>query len=93
MSCKVALTVHVPAFALNGGASIHAPNVVQAPMQVVRSGPVSVGVQIFQTEGVGVLFSGISSTVLQQTLYSTTRMGLYEIFREKWTDRTTGEMD
>ncbi|PWA44603.1 hypothetical protein CTI12_AA366450 [Artemisia annua] len=73
------------AFALNGGASIQAP--------IFRSELVSVGVKIFQTEGVGALFSGISVTVLRQTLYSTTRMGLYEIFREKWTDWTTGEMD
>ncbi|GJX98825.1 mitochondrial dicarboxylate carrier [Tanacetum coccineum] len=80
---------HAPAFAYSGGASIHAP--LHAPSKVVRSGPVSVGVKIFQTEGVGALFSGISATVLRQTLYSTTRMGLYEIFREKWTDRTTGE--
>nr|GEV66289.1 mitochondrial dicarboxylate carrier [Tanacetum cinerariifolium] len=78
---------HAPAFAYNGGASIHAPPV---SAKVVRSGPVSVGVKIFQTEGVGALFSGISATVLRQTLYSTTRMGLYEIFREKWTDRSTG---
>ncbi|PWA72002.1 hypothetical protein CTI12_AA274160 [Artemisia annua] len=50
----------------------HAPH---APVQVVRSGPVSVRVKIFQTEGVGALFSGNSTTVLRQTLYSTTSMG------------------
>ncbi|PWA82813.1 hypothetical protein CTI12_AA175000 [Artemisia annua] len=55
-------------------------------MQVVRYGPISVGVKIFQTEVVGALFSGISATVLRHTLYSTTRMGMYEIFKEKWTD-------
>lgn len=75
-----------PAFAYNGGAMTHVP-----PPPVVRAGPVSVGVKIFQTEGVAALFSGISATVLRQTLYSTTRMGLYEIFREKWTDRETGK--
>ncbi|KAL4566087.1 hypothetical protein LXL04_030197 [Taraxacum kok-saghyz] len=77
-----------PAFAYNGGGvtTVEMPH----PAPVVRSGPVSVGVKIFQTEGVAALFSGISATVLRQTLYSTTRMGLYEIFREKWTDPNTG---
>ncbi|KAI3672568.1 hypothetical protein L6452_38659 [Arctium lappa] len=70
-----------PAFAYNGNGGV---------ATVVRSGPVSVGLKIFQTEGVGALFSGISATVLRQTLYSTTRMGLYEMFREKWTDGNTG---
>nr|XP_043615962.1 mitochondrial uncoupling protein 5-like [Erigeron canadensis] len=57
-----------------------------------HAGPVSVGVKIFQTEGVAALFSGVSATVLRQTLYSTTRMGLYEIFREKWADPNTGNL-
>nr|XP_043606257.1 mitochondrial uncoupling protein 5-like [Erigeron canadensis] len=74
-----------PVFAYNSGASVVTPSV-----PVVKTGPVSVGLKIFQTEGVGALFSGISATVLRQTLYSTTRMGLYEIFREKWTDKTSG---
>ncbi|KAL8226320.1 hypothetical protein R6Q57_016152 [Mikania cordata] len=63
---------------------------VAMPHPLPRSGPVSVGLKIYQTEGVAALFSGISATVLRQTLYSTTRMGLYEIFRNKWTDETTG---
>ncbi|KAL5820026.1 hypothetical protein ACOSQ4_023868 [Xanthoceras sorbifolium] len=54
-----------------------------------RVGPVTVGVRIFQQEGVAALFSGVSATVLRQTLYSTTRMGLYEIFKRKWTDPET----
>ncbi|KAI3504945.1 hypothetical protein L1887_26757 [Cichorium endivia] len=78
-----------PAFAYNGGGVTTVEMAHPAP-PVVRSGPVSVGVKIFRTEGVAALFSGISATVLRQTLYSTTRMGLYEIFREKWTDRDTG---
>ncbi|KAM0011063.1 putative mitochondrial carrier domain superfamily [Helianthus debilis subsp. tardiflorus] len=81
-----------PAFAYNGGvgstvAMPHAPSQVAS---VAKSGPVSVGLKIYQTEGVSALFSGISATVLRQTLYSTTRMGLYEIFRNKWTDEATG---
>ncbi|KAL8233256.1 hypothetical protein R6Q57_003034 [Mikania cordata] len=74
-----------PAFAYSGTVAMPQP-----PPALARAGPVSVGVKIFQTEGVAALFSGISATVLQQSLYSTTRMGLYEIFRKKWTDDNTG---
>ncbi|KAL8243139.1 hypothetical protein R6Q59_009397 [Mikania micrantha] len=74
-----------PAFAYSGAVTMPQP-----PPALARAGPVSVGVKIFQTEGVAALFSGISATVLRQSLYSTTRMGLYEIFRKKWTDDNTG---
>ncbi|KAI3718032.1 hypothetical protein L1987_70019 [Smallanthus sonchifolius] len=77
-----------PAFAYNGAVAM--PQPPPPPATVVRAGPVSVGLKIYRTEGVSALFSGISATVLRQTLYSTTRMGLYEIFRNKWTDQTTG---
>lgn len=73
-----------PAFAYNG-------TTLPISHPISRSGPVSVGLKIYRTEGVSALFSGISATVLRQTLYSTTRMGLYEVFRNKWTDKTTGE--
>ncbi|XP_022751120.1 mitochondrial uncoupling protein 5-like [Durio zibethinus] len=58
----------------------------------VRVGPVATGIRIFQTEGVAALFSGVSATVLRQTLYSTTRMGLYDILKQKWTDKETKNM-
>ncbi|XP_058099962.1 mitochondrial uncoupling protein 4-like [Magnolia sinica] len=51
-----------------------------------RMGPISVGYRIVRTEGLPALFSGISATVLRQTLYSTTRMGLYEILKSRWSD-------
>jgi solute carrier family 25 oxoglutarate transporter 11 len=57
-----------------------------------RVGPVAVGVRIFQQEGVAALFSGVSATVLRQCLYSTTRMGLYDILKNKWTDPETKNM-
>ncbi|EYU30948.1 hypothetical protein ABFS82_08G221400 [Erythranthe guttata] len=57
-----------------------------------RVGPVSVGLRIIQQDGAGALFSGISATVLRQTLYSTTRMGLYEVLKTKWTDPETKTM-
>ncbi|RVW65643.1 Mitochondrial uncoupling protein 4 [Vitis vinifera] len=57
-----------------------------------RVGPVSVGVKIVQAEGVSALFSGVSATVLRQTLYSTTRMGLYDVLKQKWSDPDSGNM-
>ncbi|KAF7817021.1 mitochondrial uncoupling protein 5-like [Senna tora] len=57
-----------------------------------RAGPISVGVRIVQSEGVAALFSGVSATVLRQTLYSTTRMGLYDVLKHKWADPDAGNM-
>ncbi|XP_010555403.1 PREDICTED: mitochondrial uncoupling protein 5-like [Tarenaya hassleriana] len=57
-----------------------------------RVGPIAVGARIIQQEGVAALFSGVSATVLRQTLYSTTRMGLYDILKQKWTDPETRTM-
>ncbi|KAJ4714531.1 Mitochondrial uncoupling protein [Melia azedarach] len=75
-----------PALAFQtGSSSVH----VSAPPRV---GPVTVGVRILQQEGVAALFSGVSATVLRQTLYSTTRMGLYDILKQKWTDPETRNM-
>ncbi|KAL7143911.1 hypothetical protein ABFS83_08G223100 [Erythranthe nasuta] len=62
------------------------------PTPPPRVGPVSVGLRIIQQDGAGALFSGISATVLRQTLYSTTRMGLYEVLKTKWTDPETKTM-
>ncbi|CAN0877271.1 Mitochondrial uncoupling protein 4 [Linum grandiflorum] len=55
-------------------------------------GPVAVGMNILRSEGVAALFSGVSATVLRQTLYSTTRMGLYDVLKTKWTNPQTGNM-
>lgn len=49
-----------------------------------RVGPITVGVRIIQQEGVAALFSGVSATILRQALYSTTRMGIYDILKQKW---------
>ena len=67
------------------GSSIHVP-------PPPRVGPIAVGVRIIQLEGVSALFSGVSATVLRQTLYSTTRMGLYDILKQKWSDPKSGNM-
>ncbi|KAF7140098.1 hypothetical protein RHSIM_Rhsim06G0073300 [Rhododendron simsii] len=83
-----------PAFAFNSdtiatpGGHLHIPSPPPPP----KAGPVSVGLKIFQTEGVAGLFSGVSATVLRQTLYSTTRMGLYEVFKQKWSDPNSGTL-
>ena len=57
-----------------------------------RTGPLSLGVRIVQTEGAAALFSGVSAAVLRQTLYSTTRMDLYDMLKQKWTDQELGKM-
>ncbi|XP_010526663.1 PREDICTED: mitochondrial uncoupling protein 5-like [Tarenaya hassleriana] len=76
-----------PALAFQNNVSSSA---VHAPPP--RVGPIAVGARIIQNEGVAALFSGISATVLRQTLYSTTRMGLYDILKQKWTDPETRTM-
>jgi solute carrier family 25 oxoglutarate transporter 11 len=55
-----------------------------------KPGPVAVGAQILRSEGAAALFSGVSATMLRQTLYSTTRMGLYDILKTKWTKENGG---
>uniref|UniRef100_A0ACD6AKX1 Uncharacterized protein n=1 Tax=Avena sativa TaxID=4498 RepID=A0ACD6AKX1_AVESA len=55
-----------------------------------KPGPISIGTQILRAEGAAGLFSGISATVLRQTLYSTTRMGLYDILKKRWTQENGG---
>ncbi|XP_022949614.1 mitochondrial uncoupling protein 5-like [Cucurbita moschata] len=75
--------------------SVTAPrsmNIPSPPPPAARVGPVAVGVRIVQQEGVAALFSGVSATVLRQTLYSTTRMGLYDMLKQKWTDQDTGKL-
>lgn len=87
-SLRPALAFHSTSVAAPGSTSIHVPP-APAPARV---GLVSVGVRIVQQEGVAALFSGVSATILRQTLYSTTRMGLYDILKQKWTDPNTRNM-
>ncbi|KAF4368398.1 hypothetical protein F8388_019115 [Cannabis sativa] len=67
--------------------AVHSIHLMDPPPRV---GPVSIGVNIVRSEGVAALFSGVSATILRQTLYSATRMGLYEVLKQKWTDPQTG---
>ncbi|XP_034675832.1 mitochondrial uncoupling protein 5-like [Vitis riparia] len=82
-----------PALAFNSASAtmVGAPSTVHIPPPP-RVGPVSVGIKIVQAEGVSALFSGVSATVLRQTLYSTTRMGLYDVLKQKWSDPDSGNM-
>ncbi|KAK9270213.1 hypothetical protein L1049_025789 [Liquidambar formosana] len=82
------------------GCSTHPLDLIKAhfhipgppPPPPPRVGPISVGMKILQTEGAAALFTGVSATVLRQTLYSTTRMGLYDIMKQKWSDPGSGHM-
>ncbi|CAN8314764.1 unnamed protein product [Cochlearia groenlandica] len=74
-----------PALAFQTPTTVHAP-------QLPRVGIIGVGSRIIRQEGPRALFSGVSATVLRQTLYSTTRMGLYDILKTKWTDPQTKTM-
>ena len=80
-SIRPALAFHTTSLSAPG--SIHVP---PPPLLTVAAkvGPIAVGVRIVQQEGVSTLFSGVSATILRQTLYSTTRMGLYDILKKKW---------
>ncbi|MQI27740.1 hypothetical protein EI009_25925, partial [Escherichia coli] len=51
-----------------------------------KPGPISLALRIVHSDGLSALFSGVSATVLRQTLYSTTRMGLYDVLKKKWSD-------
>lgn len=75
-----------PALAFQNSTAVHAPTTPP------RVGIIGVGSRIVRQEGMRALFSGVSATVLRQTLYSTTRMGLYDIIKEKWTDPETKTM-
>ncbi|MQL41278.1 hypothetical protein EI012_25500, partial [Escherichia coli] len=66
--------------------SIHVSHPPQTRPIQPRVGPIAVGIRLVQQEGLAALFSGVSATVLRQTLYSTTRMGLYDVLKKKWSD-------
>ncbi|MQL25313.1 hypothetical protein EI011_24815, partial [Escherichia coli] len=76
-----------PAFAFPA----HSPSPMLPPpptssIPLPKPGPISLALRIVHSDGLSALFSGVSATVLRQTLYSTTRMGLYDVLKHKWTD-------
>ncbi|GAB2257760.1 hypothetical protein Droror1_Dr00013920 [Drosera rotundifolia] len=88
-----------PALAFPFGGAHHvaiptdmASNLIRSAPAPPRAGLVTVGMKLVKQEGAKALFSGVSATVLRQTLYSTTRMGLYDMMKKKWSDPVTGNM-
>lgn len=81
-----------PAVAFQNTPSQAARTFRPPPPPAARVGPIAVGVRIVRQEGVAALFAGVSATVLRQALYSTTRIGLYDILKTKWTDPATGTL-
>lgn len=81
-----AAAVPQPALAFQAGA--HTVTLPHAPP--TKPGPIGICTQILRAEGAAGLFSGISATMLRQTLYSTTRMGLYDILKKRWTQENGG---
>ncbi|XP_059436113.1 mitochondrial uncoupling protein 5-like [Corylus avellana] len=77
--------------ALAGSSTGYNMSLHVAPPPPPRVGPISIGARIVQAEGMAALFSGVSATVLRQTLYSTTRMGLYDILKRKWSHNSGSE--
>lgn len=81
-----------PALAFHPSAASHTISIPASTPPPPRVGPIGVGVKIIQQEGVAAMFSGVSATVLRQTLYSTTRMGLYDVLKRKWSDPNSGSL-
>ncbi|CAL5005705.1 unnamed protein product [Urochloa decumbens] len=79
-----------PALAFPAGSTVTLPQDIPAAAAPKKPGPVAVGAQILRSEGAAGLFSGVSATMLRQTLYSTTRMGLYDILKTRWTQENGG---
>ncbi|GAA0150712.1 secondary carrier transporter [Lithospermum erythrorhizon] len=88
-SAAAPTTVLRPSLASHAHAPSPKMHIPTPPPPPPKVGPIGVGIKIVQQEGISALFSGISATVLRQTLYSTTRMGLYDIMKKKWTDSRT----
>ncbi|XP_040383741.1 mitochondrial uncoupling protein 5-like [Oryza brachyantha] len=65
------------AFPGGGGAHHH----LQPPR---KPGPIIVCGQILRAEGPAGLLSGVSATMLRQSVYSTTCMGLYDTLKRRW---------
>ncbi|GAB2232122.1 hypothetical protein Drorol1_Dr00011145 [Drosera rotundifolia] len=89
VQARPALALHFP-----GGPHHHHHHhfPLHPPPPPPRAGFVSVATKIIRHEGPAALFSGVSATVLRQTLYSTTRMGLYEMLKQRWTDPNTNAL-
>ncbi|KAJ7256447.1 hypothetical protein O6H91_Y414400 [Diphasiastrum complanatum] len=48
--------------------------------------PVAVARRLIQTEGTRALYAGMSAAILRQIVYSSTKLGLYEVLKQRWRD-------
>ncbi|KAH7427291.1 hypothetical protein KP509_10G037900 [Ceratopteris richardii] len=63
------------------------PKKPSSRMKAVQgAGVLGVGLEIVQKEGPLGLFSGVSASALRHAVYSTTRLGLYEVLKQHMTD-------
>lgn len=77
--------------AMAGSASSHWLDVIKVRLQIAGAsgggggnlGPYSMGKLIFQQEGVGGLFKGLSASLLRQAVYSGARFGAYDSIKER----------
>eukprot|EP00245_Coleochaete_scutata_P011735 TRINITY_DN4424_c0_g5_i1.p1 TRINITY_DN4424_c0_g5~~TRINITY_DN4424_c0_g5_i1.p1 ORF type:complete len:340 (+),score=63.55 TRINITY_DN4424_c0_g5_i1:126-1145(+) len=66
-------------------AGMHVPATAAAlqPSQNLR-GPLAMGLHVARTEGARALLSGVSASLLRQGVYSSTRLGIYDILKSTW---------
>lgn len=55
---------------------------------IAAHGPIGLAWRLIQTEGIEGLYSGVSAAILRQVLYSSTRLGIYDILKMKWSNAT-----
>lgn len=65
---------------------IHPFNTVAVRLNLLKtapSNPLSFARSLVQSEGVSSLYRGLSAGIARQVFYATSRMGLYEVFRDQ----------
>uniref|UniRef100_A0A7S4E1E5 Mitochondrial 2-oxoglutarate/malate carrier protein n=1 Tax=Lotharella globosa TaxID=91324 RepID=A0A7S4E1E5_9EUKA len=73
---------------VSGWMFVHPFDVLKVRMQVNKSkvGAAGTLMNIYTKEGVGGLYSGLSAAVTRQLTYTTLRLGLYDVIRDKLTE-------
>jgi len=70
----------------SGWMFVHPFDVLKVRMQIhegARQNPIKVFMKVFQTEGINGLYGGLSAAVTRQCTYTTLRLGLYDVIRNK----------
>eukprot|EP01065_Artemidia_motanka_P035783 TRINITY_DN43675_c0_g1_i1.p1 TRINITY_DN43675_c0_g1~~TRINITY_DN43675_c0_g1_i1.p1 ORF type:complete len:318 (+),score=110.17 TRINITY_DN43675_c0_g1_i1:122-955(+) len=71
---------------LTGWIPVHPFDVLKTRMQINPSIPLSTLVkEMHSKEGARGFYSGLSAAVARQVVYTTLRLGLFDIFRDQWT--------